>query len=90
MRKPSRLPVAVIVRVRIGTGLVPAVRAVEQRLTVKVRVLRDAVDFQEELRDFGLEVRAIGVAVDIRSGFDSEPRMRWRISVCWVSAPSAT
>ena len=46
---------------RVGTRLEAGVRAVEQRLAVEVRVLRDAVDFEQKLRDFCLQVRTIVV-----------------------------
>src|SRR6202011_2008988 len=48
------------------------VRAVEQVLAVEVRVLRDAVDFQQQLLDFSLQVLAVVRRRDVRRAFDRE------------------
>ncbi len=46
--------------------------AVEERLSVEVGVLRNAVHFEQKLTDFRLQICAIARAVDVRRRFDRE------------------
>ena len=46
--------------------------SIEERLAVEVRILRDAVDLEQQLRHFGLQIRPVVLAVDVRGRFDRE------------------
>jgi hypothetical protein len=59
-------------RGRVRRRLEARVAAVEQRLTVEVRVRGDLVDFLDQLRDFVLQRRTVGGRRDRVRGFDRE------------------